>query len=181
VSERVPETDPERMALALEEARLAAREDEVPIGAVILAGSAASLAPAGIRPLLARACNRTRASGDPTAHAELLAIRAAVRAFGHERLVGCTLYTTLEPCIMCAGALLHARVERVVFGARDPKFGGVVSLLRVFDAPGSNHRVRWEEGCLAEEARVLLRDFFRTKRAVRGARPTDAAERWQSG
>jgi tRNA(adenine34) deaminase len=168
------------MALALEEARLAAREDEVPIGAVVLAGPDAS-SPAGAGPLLARARNATRASGDPTAHAELLAIRAAVRAFGHERLVGCTLYTTLEPCIMCAGAILHARVERVVFGARDPKFGGVVSLLRVFDTPGTNHRVRWEEGCLAEEARALLRDFFRTKRPARGARPTDAAERWQSG
>ncbi len=171
--------DRDCMAVALEEARIAFAEDEVPIGAVIFAPPRAE-GEGG--PILARAHNRTRASGDPTAHAELFAIREAARAIGYERLEGCSLYTTLEPCIMCAGALLHARIERVLFGARDPKFGGVVSLFSVFDARAANHRVRWEEGCLAEEARAILRDFFRNKRRARGGQEeTDDVERWQSG
>ena len=115
------ELDERFMRLALEEARAAFAEDEVPIGAVILAppsgaGRAASAAPAPWR-VLARAHNRTRAECDPAAHAELLAIRKATYATGYQRLDGCTLYTTVEPCFMCAGAIVHARLARVVFGA----------------------------------------------------------------
>ncbi|HED64061.1 MAG TPA: nucleoside deaminase [Planctomycetes bacterium] len=143
------------MRIALEEAHLAFHEDEVPVGAVIVG-------PEGN--LLARAHNRTRSDCDPTAHAEVIAIRRAARALGYQRLVGCTLYSTLEPCFLCAGALIHARLARVVFGARDPKFGGVVSLGRLLDADGLNHRVLHEEGLGAEQAGRLLRDFFRSKR-----------------
>jgi len=142
------------MRLALAEARAARAEDEVPIGAVVVQDGA----------VLAAAHNRTRAEGDPTAHAELLALRAATRAAGWLRLEGATVYTTVEPCFMCAGALVHARVERVVWGVRDPKFGGAVSLGSVLDHPGANHRVRYAEGVLAEESRELLQGFFRSKR-----------------
>jgi len=160
------ETDERFLCLALDEAREARAEDEVPIGAVI-AGPAfrTGLDPAASPSIvLARAHNRTRAECDPTAHAELLAIRAAAYARGYLRLDGCTLYTTVEPCFMCAGAIVHARFARVVWGVRDPKFGAVVSLGEVFDHPGSNHRVRWTEGVGAEESRALLQEFFRSKR-----------------
>ena len=145
------------MALALEEAEAAYRADEVPIGAVIVGPEPAC-------EVVARAHNRTRASCDPTAHAEMLAIRDAARRLGYQRLEGCTLYTTVEPCFMCAGALVHARVARVVFGVPDPKFGGTVSLGRVLETPGLNHRVLCEEGVCADAARDLLQSFFREKR-----------------
>ena len=144
------------MALALEEARAAFQADEVPIGAVLYG-------PDGH--VLARAHNRTRTDCDPTAHAEVLALRAGAERLGYQRLEGCTLFTTIEPCFMCAGALLPARVERVVFGARDPKFGGTVSLGRTFDTVGLNHRIRYEEGVSAAEARDLMQTFFRAKRS----------------
>ena len=142
------------MALALLEARAAAAEDEVPVGAVIVCGEA----------LLARAHNRVRAERDPTAHAELLGLRQAARASGVVRLTECSVYSTVEPCFMCAGALLLARVQRVVWAVRDPKFGGCVSLGRVLDHPGTNHRVLLHEGPLADEARALLQEFFRARR-----------------
>ena len=148
------------MELALEEARTALAEDEVPIGAVIVAPQTETEA-AG---LIARAHNRTRAACDPTAHAELLAVREAARRLGYQRLDGCCVYTTVEPCFMCAGALVHARVARVVFGARDPKFGGAVSLGSVLDHPGLNHRVAFVEGVGADAARELMQTFFRAKR-----------------
>src|SRR5262245_61081493 len=119
------------MALALAEARAAAASEEVPIGAVVVSSGE----------VLARAHNRVRADCDPTAHAELLALRAAARAVGAMRLVDCVVYSTVEPCFMCAGALVHARVRRAVFAVRDPKFGACVSLGRVLDHPGANHRV----------------------------------------
>jgi tRNA(adenine34) deaminase len=159
------------MRLALEEARAAYDEDEIPIGAVIVGprpsggdggGEGESAAPAPV--LLARAHNRTRAEGDPTAHAEMLAIRAAVRRVGYARLVGCTVYTTVEPCFMCAGALVLARVERAVWAVRDPKFGGAASLGDVLRHPGLNHRVEIQEGVGDDEARALLRAFFQSKR-----------------
>ena len=143
------------MAHALREAREAFAEDEVPIGAAIFDAQGE---------LLASAHNRTRALCDPTAHAEVLAVRAAAERTGYQRLVGCTLFTTVEPCFMCAGALLHARIERVVFGVRDPKFGGTVSLGRVFETEGLNHRVTTSEGLAADEARELMQSFFRAKR-----------------
>ena len=143
------------MQLALEEARAAARADEVPIGAVVVGPE---------RVVLARAHNLTRSHTDPTAHAEILALRQAARARGYERLEGCTVYTTVEPCFMCAGALVLARVERVCFGVRDPKFGGACSLGAVLDHPGLNHRVPLTEGVCAEEAGRLIVEFFRNKR-----------------
>ncbi len=149
------------MRLALEEARAAHDEDEVPIGAVLIAAPG----PAGADALvLGRAHNRTRAACDPTAHAEILAIRAAAAELGYLRLVGCTLYTTVEPCFMCAGAIVHARLARVVWGVRDPKFGAGVSLGNVLAHPDANHRVEYTEGVGAEECRALLQGFFRSKR-----------------
>ncbi len=143
------------MRLALEEARAAFDADEVPIGAVIVLADGS---------IAAREHNRCRALRDPTAHAELLAVQAAARALGYERLDGATLYSTVEPCFQCAGALIHARVARAVWAVRDPKFGGAVSLGRVLDHPAANHRVAMHEGVLAEEARALLQEFFRARR-----------------
>jgi tRNA(adenine34) deaminase len=142
------------MDLALEEARAAAAEDEVPVGAVVVSEGE----------VLARAHNLTRRTGDPLAHAEMLALSAAVRARGESRLVDATVYTTLEPCFMCAGALSHARVARVVWGVRDPKFGGLASLGAVLSDPRLNHRAELREGVRAEESRALLRSFFKSKR-----------------
>jgi tRNA(adenine34) deaminase len=142
------------MALALAEARLAEREDEVPIGAVVVLADQ----------VVARAHNSTRSRRDPTAHAELLALSEAARALRAMRLPGATVYTTVEPCFMCAGALVHARVERVVWAVRDPKFGGCASLGEVLSHPRANHRVSSTEGVCADEARALLQTFFRNKR-----------------
>jgi tRNA(adenine34) deaminase len=146
------------MQLALAEARAARDADEVPIGAlVVLAGE-----------VVARAHNRVRAGPDPTAHAELLALREAALRLGSVRLVDCVVYSTVEPCFMCAGALVHARVRRTVFAVRDPKFGGCVSLGRVLDHPGANHRVEMDEGVGADESRALLQEFFRARRIDNG-------------
>lgn len=152
------------MAIALEEAKRAAAEDEVPIGAVIVSPPDE----AGERRILARAHNCPRASCDPTAHAEILAVREAARQLGYQRLDGCTLYCTVEPCFMCAGALVHARVKRAVWGARDPKFGGGGSLGNALACAGANHHVETTEGVRADEARVLLQEFFRSKRGASG-------------
>jgi tRNA(adenine34) deaminase len=144
------------MALALEEARRAGDADEVPIGAVVVLEGG----------IVARAHNLTRTLKDPTAHAELLAISAAARETGAMRLPGAVVYTTVEPCFMCAGALVHARVQRVVWAVRDPKFGGCVSLGSVLHVPGLNHAVEHTEGVGAVEARDLLVQFFQKKRAA---------------
>ncbi|MEW6072474.1 MAG: nucleoside deaminase [Planctomycetota bacterium] len=148
------------MALALEEARRAAAEDEVPVGAVIVSPPGEG----GDRRVLARAHNRTRTLGDPTAHAEILAVREAARVLGYQRLDGCTIYCTVEPCFMCAGALVHARVERAVWSVRDPKFGAGGSLGNALSHPAANHRVATTEGVRSAEARSLLQEFFRQKR-----------------
>ena len=142
------------MQEALRAARRALEADEVPIGACVVRDGE----------LLASGHNRTRTRRDPTAHAELLAVQAAARHTGDMRLVGATVYTTVEPCFMCAGALVHARVERVVWGVRDPKFGAGASLGQVLDHPQANHRIVFHEGVLADEARELLQGFFRAKR-----------------
>jgi tRNA(adenine34) deaminase len=147
------------MQLALEEALRARELDEVPIGAVIVHEGR----------VLGRGHNQTRTRVDPTAHAEVLAIREAAEQLGAQRLVGATLYTTLEPCFMCAGALCHARLERVVWGARDPKFGGCASLGSVLSDSRLNHQVSITEGVLAAQSAELLRTFFRSKRG--GATP----------
>jgi tRNA(adenine34) deaminase len=142
------------MALALDQARKAFDLDEVPIGAVVVQDG----------DVVGRGHNLTRTRRDPTAHAELLALAEATRRTGDMRLPGAVVYTTIEPCFMCAGALSHARVARVVWGARDPKFGGCVSLGEVLTDPRLNHRAEITEGVLAESARELLQTFFRSKR-----------------
>ena len=148
----------EMMATALAEARLAAEAGEVPIGAVVVHEGA----------ILARGQNRVLRDNDPTAHAEIVALRAAAAALGNYRLNGCTLYVTLEPCAMCAGAMIHARIDRLVFGAADPKAGACGSVLEVLNHPRLNHQMQVEKGVLAEEAGELLRTFFRERRQQSG-------------
>ncbi len=143
------------MALALDEARAAASRGEVPVGAVVVRGDE----------VLAQAGNRTRELSDPTAHAEMLAIRAACAALGSERLVGCDLYVTLEPCPMCAAAISAARVGRLYFGAADPKSGGVTVGARVFTHPQCHHVPEVYDGISAAEAEALLKAFFAAKRS----------------
>lgn len=142
------------MRRALEQARAAARAGEVPVGAVVVAGER----------LVSGAANRTRADADPTAHAEVLALRAAGSAFGDWRLEGATLYVTLEPCAMCAGAAVLARVDRIVYGAPDPKAGMVGSLACIPADPRLNHRPRLTRGVLAAESSELLQAFFQERR-----------------
>jgi tRNA(adenine34) deaminase len=142
------------MDIALGEARLSLAEGEVPIGAVITRGGE----------IIARAHNRPIATHDPSAHAEIAAIREAAMAMGNYRLVGTTLYATLEPCIMCAGAIVHARIERLVFGARDKKGGGVVSLYTLLNDERLNHFVMITEGIRREACEEILSGFFRGKR-----------------
>jgi tRNA(adenine34) deaminase len=144
------------MAVALDEARTAAAEDEVPVGAVVVRGDE----------VLARAHNQREADDDPTAHAEILAIREAARRLGSWRLDGCELIVTLEPCFMCAGALVNARVSRLVFGATDPKAGAVGSLADVVRDPRLNHRMEVTAGVRAAECGDLLRAFFAARRGA---------------
>ncbi|OZB19625.1 MAG: tRNA-specific adenosine deaminase [Rhodobacterales bacterium 34-62-10] len=143
------------MSLALEEARAAALRGEVPVGAVLVG-------PQG--QVLARAGNRTRELNDPTAHAEMLVIREAARVLGSERLTGCDLYVTLEPCPMCAQAIAAARIARLYYGAADPKSGGVAQGPRIFSHPQCHHVPEVYDGIGAEEAAALLRDFFAARR-----------------
>lgn len=143
------------MQAALAEARAAAERGEVPIGCVITGPDGA---------VLARAGNRTEADRDPTAHAELLAIRAAAQALGAPRLVDCDLYVTLEPCPMCAQAISFARLRRVYYGASDPKGGGVEHGARIFDQPTCHHRPEVYGGIAEQEASELLRAFFKARR-----------------
>jgi len=143
------------MQIALAEARAAAARGEVPVGAVVVGPDGA---------VLARAGNRTEAEHDASAHAELLSLRAAARALASPRLVGCDLFVTLEPCPMCAAAISLFRVRRVVFGAYDPKGGGVEHGARVFAAATCLHRPEVIGGVRESEAAALLRDFFRARR-----------------
>jgi tRNA(adenine34) deaminase len=142
------------MREALRLARQAAAEGEVPVGAVVAMGGA----------IVGRGRNASIARQDPTAHAEILALREAAERVGNYRLGGATLYSTLEPCVMCAGALVTARVERLVFGARDLRFGGVRSKFQVADSDLLNHRVVVVEGVLGSDCVDLLREFFETRR-----------------
>lgn len=143
------------MHAALERASNAANADEVPIGAVIVNASGT---------VLASAHNRVETDGDPTAHAELLAIRAACASMGNKFLEDCDLYVTLEPCAMCAAAIAFARLRRVYFGAYDPKGGGVEHGARVFTQPTCHHRPEVIGGVMERECAALLRDFFATRR-----------------
>jgi tRNA(adenine34) deaminase len=148
------ELDARFMAEAIDEARRAAAAGEVPVGAVVVLDGA----------VIGRGHNQPIALADPTAHAEVLALRAAARARGNYRLTGATLYATIEPCAMCCGAALHARVGRVVYGALDPKGGGVESLYRLLDDPRANHRVTTRGGVRASDAAALLSTFFAARR-----------------
>ncbi|NUM88520.1 MAG: nucleoside deaminase [Bdellovibrionales bacterium] len=146
--------DQEFLAAALEEAHLAADHDDVPVGAVVVKDGR----------IIGRGHNRREADRDPSAHAEIVAIREAARTVGHWNLTGCTLYVTLEPCPMCAGAAVLSRLKEMVYGATDPK-GGALSLgIPLLDHPKLNHRVKTRLVPL-EEGAALLRDFFRKKRA----------------
>jgi tRNA(adenine34) deaminase len=144
------------MRLALEQARLAAAAGEVPIGAVVVVDGR----------VVGSGFNRPIAEVDPTAHAEILALREAARAAGNYRLLGADVYVTLEPCLMCVGALVLARVRGVVFGAREPKTGALVSTARSLEIPSLNHRFAVVEGVLEEECRGLVQEFFRARRAA---------------
>jgi tRNA(adenine34) deaminase len=146
----------EFMRLAIREAELALREDEVPIGAVILRGER----------VLAAAHNQREQLRDPTAHAEMIAITQAAAAIGDWRLEGCALFVTLEPCPMCAGAILQARIPVVVYGARDPKAGAVDSLFSLLTDSRLNHRCQVYGGVLADECGRMLTDFFRVQRRL---------------
>jgi tRNA(adenine34) deaminase len=143
---------------AIAEAERAAAHDDVPIGAVVVRADE----------VIARGHNRREVDGDPTAHAELLALREAARAVGNWRLDGCTLYVTLEPCTMCAGALVLARIDRLVFGADDPKAGAVGALYDIPRDPRLNHRVEVVRGVEADRCGELLRSFFAARRRPRG-------------
>ena len=142
------------MRLALEEAARAAAEDEVPVGAVVVLGET----------VIGRGHDQRIALCDPTAHAEILALRQAAARLGDWRLEGCELFVTLEPCAMCAGAILLARIETVCFGASNPKFGAVGTRINVLGEHGWNHRVRVAGGLLADECSRLLADYFRARR-----------------
>jgi tRNA(adenine34) deaminase len=142
------------MREALAEARAAADAGEVPIGAVIVHEGE----------IIARGRNRVLRDNDPTAHAEIVAMRAAAQVLENYRLVDCELYATLEPCAMCAGAMIHARLARLVYAAADPKAGAVTSVLQVLNHPQLNHQMAVESGLLGDDAGELLREFFRLRR-----------------
>jgi tRNA(adenine34) deaminase len=142
------------LSAAIAEANAAERDGEVPVGAVVVHDGE----------IIARGNNRVLRDSDPTAHAEIVAMRAAGLVLGNYRLEGCTLYTTLEPCSMCAGAILHARIALLVYAASDPKAGACGSVLSVMNHPQLNHKVEVVSGLLAEECGAMLTDFFRRRR-----------------
>ena len=144
------------MDAALEQARLALAAGEVPIGAVLVIDDE----------IVARAFNQPISSCDPTAHAEVIVLREAARVVGNYRLTGADVYVTLEPCLMCVGALVHARVRTVIYGAAEPKTGALVSTARALETPGLNHRFAVTAGVREDAARELIQQFFREKRRV---------------
>ncbi len=146
--------DRQAMEAALVQARLAAEGGDVPIGAVVVYQGM----------IIAHAQNCVIRHVDPTAHAEMIALRTAAKALSNYRLGGCTLYVTLEPCAMCAGAMIHARLDRLVYAAPDPKAGACGSVLQVLNHPQLNHQMQVEQGILADESAELLRSFFRERR-----------------
>ena len=148
------ELDHQFMMQALEQAKLAAQEGEVPVGAVLVQDGK----------VISKAFNRPISNHDPSAHAEMLALRSAAGEIENYRLPGSTLYVTLEPCVMCAGAMLHARVNRVVFGARDPKTGAAGSVVDIFSINQLNHQTTVDGGILESECGQVLRDFFKERR-----------------
>ena len=157
------------MEEALREAKKAAAMGEIPVGAVIVKEGE----------IIARGHNRTETDKDPTAHAEMIAIRAAAKALGGWRLPGCTMYVTLEPCSMCAGAIVWARLQRLVIGAMDPKAGACGSVFNIVQDPRLNHRVDVETGCMQEACAELMKSFFRQLRAGAG-RPAKGTAQGQT-
>ncbi len=149
------------MELALEQARLARQNGEVPVGAVVIRNGE----------IVGRAHNRNLLDNDPTAHAEILALRQAASRMGNHRLIDCTLFCTIEPCAMCAGAMIHARIARLVYGAGDPKAGAAGSVLEVLNHPRLNHQMQVTSGVLSEECSELLKEFFAHKRKQAAERP----------
>lgn len=154
MSDSMPDADRRWMQRAIELAERAREEGEVPVGAVVVRDGN----------LIGEGWNRPIAAQDASAHAEIQAIRAAGAALGNYRLGGCTLYVTLEPCAMCAGAMVHARVERLVFGAPDPKTGAAGSVFDIVRTPALNHQLLVESGVMGEACGELLREFFRARR-----------------
>lgn len=150
------EADEKWMLHALDAARRALAFDEVPVGACLIDESGEPIA---------TGFNRTITDSDPTAHAEIVVLRQAAAKIGNYRLTGTTLYTTIEPCVMCAGALVNARVKRLVYGAADERFGAVETLFRLCNNESLNHRLEITSGVLAEKCRALMQDFFRKRRA----------------
>jgi tRNA(adenine34) deaminase len=142
------------MEAALDEARRGLAAGEVPIGAVLVMDDR----------IVARAFNQPIGASDPTAHAEILVLREAARVLGNYRLTGAAVYVTVEPCLMCVGALVHARVREVVYGAPEPKSGALVSTIRALEAPGLNHRFAVTSGVLEDRCREIVQEFFRGKR-----------------
>ena len=147
-------SDADWMREALAEARAAAERGEVPIGAMLVMGGRE----------IARGHNRTIADCDPTAHAEMIALRAAARAVANYRLIGATLYVTVEPCAMCAGAMIQARIARLVYGCAEPKGGAAETCFRIFDHPALNHHVEVSSGVLAEDCARVMQEFFVSRR-----------------
>ena len=148
------ELDQQYMRMAIEQAQLAAQSGEVPVGAVLVRDGQ----------VISKAFNKPIANHDPSAHAEMLALREAALADENYRIPGSTLYVTLEPCAMCSGAMLHARIDRVVYGAQDPKTGSAGSVLDIFSSKQINHQTSVEGGIMSEECGQLLRDFFKGRR-----------------
>jgi tRNA(adenine34) deaminase len=146
------------MRLALDEARRAAAAGEVPVGALVIVDGG----------VVGAGFNQPIAATDPTAHAEIVALRAAARRAGNYRLTGATLYVTVEPCLMCVGAMVHARIATLVYGADEPKSGAIVSAMRAHEAPGLNHRLAVVGGVLAGDCRALIQDFFQARRSSPG-------------
>jgi tRNA(adenine34) deaminase len=148
--------DADWMRLALDQARLGSEAGEVPVGALVTKDGK----------ILGRGFNRNLTDNDPTAHAEIIALRQAAARIGNHRLSGCTVISTIEPCAMCAGAMVHARIARLIYGAADPKGGAAGSILEILRHPRLNHRVEVTAGVLADQCSQLLKDFFASRRKV---------------
>lgn len=149
-----PRDDAAWMQLALKQASLAAQAGEVPVGALVIKDGE----------IIGRGHNRNLLDNDPSAHAEIVALRQAAARLSNHRLTGCEMFVTIEPCAMCAGAMVHARVERLVYGASDPKAGAVNSVLQVLNHPGLNHKMEVKSGVLEQQCSEILQQFFREKR-----------------
>lgn len=157
-----PSEDAFWMERALEQARMAGQAGEVPVGALVIKDGK----------ILGSSHNRNLLDKDPTAHAEIVALRQAAAAIGNHRLTGCEMFVTIEPCAMCAGAMIHARIARLVYGAGDPKAGAAGSVLEVLNHPRLNHQMKLTPGVLAQQCSEILREFFRTRRKTPGTENT---------